>query len=339
MKRALIIGFFSTIGDIDSLAIVRKWLEEAKMPYTIAPFGGPPLDAISGAVLPETVNPLNYTHVIIVCGPCDRSYYARRWPIDPVAFQHCHFIGVNLSMIEPVELWNPFDTLLERNSTRITRPDLTFLMDRKLTPVLGLCHVDYQKEYKERQLHLHAVNKLESVARKVDAAVIRIDTGWPLAMNQSNLESEAQIESVISRVDVLLTTRLHGTVYALKHGVPPLVLDPIYGGDKVISQAKALGWPEAYLTEEANEAILIRSLEYCLSQKGREKARECAAYAKDAIEDIQSEFTATLIKGPFGAANRWPSRLVARRTLLQRARGVGRRWFSELGRLMLRLAE
>lgn len=337
-RRALVIGFFCTVGDIDSLALVRRWLKEAGVPFTVAPFGGPPLDAIPGSVLPESVDPLDYTHVIIVCGPCDRSYYSRRWPIDPAAFRHCHFVGVNLSMIEPVAKWNPFDTLLERNSERVVRPDLTFGVERGLTPVLGLCVIQNQPEYGGRQLHRRAEELLRSVARRHDAAVVAIDTGWPAALNHTGLESEAQIESLIARVDVLLTTRLHGIVYALKHGVPALVLDPVAGGDKVILQAQALGWPQAYLTEEASEDVLASGLDYCLSPCGRHKARECAAHARDFVSEIRNAFIAALEEGPCGAASRWPPRARDRRSLLQRVGGVCRRWLRAVGRSLLKIA-
>jgi hypothetical protein len=313
-------------------------LDEADVPFTVAPFGGPVLEAIPGSVLPESVDPSDYTHVIIVCGPCRRSYYARRWPIDPLAFRHCHFIGVNLSMIEPVANWNPFDTLLERNSERVVRPDLTFGIEREMTPVIGLCVIQNQEEWGGRQLHRRAEELLRSVARKYDAAVVPIDTGWPAALNPTGLESEAQIESLIARVDVLLTTRLHGTVYALKHGVPPLVLDPVAGGDKVLAQARTLGWPQAYLTEEATEEVLARALDYCLSQPGREKARECGVCARGSISEIRSSFRAALEKGPCGAADRWPARVYDHRSLRQRARGVSRRWLRAAGRSLLRIA-
>lgn len=324
--RALVMGFFCTIGDIDSLALIRRWLEEAGIEYTVAPFGGPCLDAIPGSILPESANPSEYTHVISVCGPCVKSYYTRRWPIDPISFRHCHFIGINLSMIEPVATWNPFDTLIERNSERVMRPDLTFGMNRRLTPVFGLCIIKEQPEYGSRQLHKRAEELLRSVARKYDAAVVQIDTNWPAVLNCTGLGSEAQIESLIARVDVLLTTRLHGLVYAIKHGVPALAIDPVAGGDKVILQARTLGWPHAYLVEETTEEILARSLDYCLSESGRENARECSMRARDSILDIKNMFMAALEMGPCGAANRWPIRIYERRTLLQGIRGVLHRW-------------
>jgi polysaccharide pyruvyl transferase WcaK-like protein len=44
---------------------------------------------------------------------------------------------------------------------------------------------------------------------------------------------------VISRLDLVITMRMHGLVLALKHGVPALAVDPVAGGAKVTAQAQA----------------------------------------------------------------------------------------------------
>lgn len=338
-KRALVIGFYCTIGDIDSLRIVEEWLRDKNLEYTIAPFGGPVLDAIPGSVLPETVDPENYSHVVIVCGPCDREYYARRWPIDPAAFSHCHFIGVNLSMIQPLEEWSPFDTLLERDSDRLVRPDLTMLRKPRKTFVFGLCIAPPQPEYKERQMHSRANELLRSLARRSDAAVIEIDTGWPKELNDTGLESEAQIEAVISRVDVLMTTRLHGTVYAIKNGVPPLVVDPVRGGDKVSAQSRTLGWPAAFQIDTVTEKELEEGLRFCLSESGRQKARECAIAAVKGLADVKEQFMKALDAVSGSASQRWPERIVVQRTLIQRAGGVSKRYVGKLGEYLLKISD
>ena len=44
-------------------------------------------------------------------------------------------------------------------------------------------------------------------------------------------------------MDVVITTRLHGTVLALKNGVPVIPIDPIADGAKITLQVKSLNWP------------------------------------------------------------------------------------------------
>ena len=70
------------------------------------------------------------------------------------------------------------------------------------------------------------------------------------------MRTAAEVESLIARVDVVVTTRLHGLVLALKNGVPAVAVDPVRGGAKVCRQAQTLGWPYAYAVDEATPALL-----------------------------------------------------------------------------------
>jgi len=237
-------------------------------------------------------------------------------------------------MIQSVGEWNPFDTLLARSSDQEARPDLAFAMETRFRPVLGMCVAPPQLEYGDRQRHDRANKLLRSVARAIDAAVIPIDTGWPAAMNATGLESEAQIESVIGKVDALLTTRVHGTVYALKRGVPPLVIDPIMGGDKVISQARTVGWPEAHLVGDITRKRLVEGIAYCLSEPGRARARECASKMPQRLEEIHGKFIEALSQDTNGGGTEWPARHVVRRSVWQRVRGVLRRHVRRFGRVL-----
>lgn len=58
-----------------------------------------------------------------------------------------------------------------------------------------------------------------------------------------NPSTPGQLDSVLCRLDAVLTTRLHGLVLALRLGVPVLAVDPVNGGGKVGAQAAAWGWP------------------------------------------------------------------------------------------------
>lgn len=50
------------------------------------------------------------------------------------------------------------------------------------------------------------------------------------------------------RMDAVVTTRLHGMVFALKN-VPALAVDPIRGGAKILRQAEAIGWPVVFVAD------------------------------------------------------------------------------------------
>ena len=81
---------------------------------------------------------------------------------------------------------------------------------------------------------------------------------------------------MIARSDVVVTTRLHGLVLALKNGVPALAVDPVAGGAKVAAQAAAWGWP-VLLPRSGNPVLdrgeLDRLWAWCRSEEGQARAR------------------------------------------------------------------
>ena len=70
---------------------------------------------------------------------------------------------------------------------------------------------------------------------------VKIDTR--LDTNQTGLRTPAEVESVIRKMDVVMTTRLHGLVLAIKNGVPVIAIDPVAGGAKIKRQAESIDWP------------------------------------------------------------------------------------------------
>lgn len=291
--RALVIGHFSTVGDIESLEYVQGVLNDRGLDYDILPYNPKFVPFIDRAVGLAAVDPDRYTHLIAVCGPFWPELLDR-WRIPLDRFAHCTRIGVNLTMVGPPESWNPFHLLLERDSDRTSRPDITFLRAAGRVPVAGLCTIARQREYGERQRHGEAVGLLKGLVEARQLAAIEIDTRWPRHRNSGGLGSPAQVMSVIERLDVLLTNRLHGMVYALRAGVPVLALDPVHGGDKIVAQAKAVGWPGAIAIEDASPAAVERMLDWCLSAAGRSAAQAAASRAPTALQSTDEAFRAAL---------------------------------------------
>jgi glycosyltransferase involved in cell wall biosynthesis/SAM-dependent methyltransferase len=98
-------------------------------------------------------------------------------------------------------------------------------------------------------------------------------------------------------MDVVVTTRLHGTVLSLKNEVPVIAIDPEVGGWKIRRQAELIGWPVAFNVDEVTEEALQKALEYCLTEEARLKARECRDRARMMVEDVRQEFIVTLMEG------------------------------------------
>lgn len=296
-RRALLMGHFSTVGDIESLETVRHWLEDLDLPYDIMPFFDSVREKLPGCVKWNRVDPSAYSHLVMICGPVWENQL-KELGIDLNAFQHCVRIGINLTMVNPVRQWNPFDILLERDSDRFTRPDLTFLTETPTVRVLGRCLVKKQLSYAGRERHEEARQLFDEVARRLDCGTIDLDTRW--YREQNGLKSPAQFFSALHRVDLLLTNRLHGLVYALKAGVPVIAIDAIEGGAKVMAQAQTLGWPQCFTLEDATPDRLLAAIEWCWTPHAHDTIRLCQERAVALLQEVKKNFfTAVGLPPPF----------------------------------------
>jgi Polysaccharide pyruvyl transferase len=290
--KALVAGWFSfermgaTAGDLLARDLVCQWLERAGHSYDVAlaaPF--------CGGVDWRIADLRCYSHVVFVCGP-----FGNGWPIPEflARFAGCHLVGINLSMIEPLEVWNPFDLLLERDSSASSRPDISFLSDQGRVPVVGVVEVHPQREYRDRSTHRVANDAIHRLISSREMSVVPIDTR--LDINSMGLRTPAEVESLIARMDIVLTTRLHGMVLALKNGVPAIAIDPIAGGAKLRRQAETIGWPLVFTTDTLTDRSLQEAFAYCLTEDARAKARGCCKRATRVVQDVRDEFMAALAR-------------------------------------------
>jgi hypothetical protein len=281
--KTLVAGWFSfekmgaTAGDLLSRDHVCDWLEQAGIEHDVAL-----ASSFKGGVAWQAVEPLDYSHVIFVCGP-----FGNGWPITEFLprFSHARLIGLNLSMLQALDEWNPFDLLLERDSSRTARPDLVFLTQATQVPVVGRVLVHPQKEYGANSLHDKANEAIERLTNLREMAVVPIDTR--LDENATGLRHPSEVESLIARMDLVLTTRLHGLVLALKNGVPALAIDPIAGGAKVRRQAETIDWPFVFNADELDDDRLATAMDDCLQQQARAQAEKCAKEACKMLDGVR----------------------------------------------------
>lgn len=293
-QRALLLGHFSTVGDIQCLEFVKRCLANAGLRYDVSAFGADVRSELTGSISPAMAEPRSYTHLVIVCGPC--------WPgllqnhnFDIDQYGHCKRIGVNLTMVEPLAKWNPFDLLLERDSDVATRPDLTFMVGTEKVPVLGRCLIKSQHEYGARQRHGKVIDGINDLIERHGLPVFDVDTRWPKASNAGGIASAEGVSALIGVVDTLITNRLHGLVFALRNGVPVIAVDSVAGGDKVTAQARALEWPVCLQADEATPEAMDAALNWCLTADARAAvvhSRERALRLLDGIELQISEMLA-----------------------------------------------
>jgi hypothetical protein len=287
--KVLVAGWFSfelmgaSAGDLLARDLVLGWLDDAGREYDVAlaaPF--------VGRVDWRELDPAAYSHLVFVCGPLGDG--------EPVAellerFEATRRIGVNLTMLDRLENWNPFDLLLERDSSRLARPDLVFAAPPARVPVVGLVSIDAQPEYGERDLHEAVDGLVAEVLADRDVAVVAIDTR--LDENRTGLRTPGQVESLIARMDAVVTTRLHGLVLALKNGVPAVAIDTVQGGAKVTRQAEAVDWP-VLAAEALTPEALAAAIDFALTPEARRRARASADAAAIRLAHVREAFLADL---------------------------------------------
>ena len=103
------------------------------------------------------------------------------------------------------------------------------------------------------------------------------------------------MEGLISCVDVVITTRLHGLVLSLKHGVPAVAIDTVRGGAKVTRQAKAVGWATILAVEELTPQQLEQAFEFCLTEQAQVEARACADRARTRLRAVKTSLQQFLV--------------------------------------------
>jgi hypothetical protein len=272
MSRALVAGWFSfegmgaSAGDLMVRDLCSQWLSSAgwHVDQAVIPSLGRGVDW-------RTCDASQYDLVVFACGP-----FGNGWPVTEFLerFSGTKLVGLNLSMLESVEDWDPFDVLIERDSSRTRRPDVSILSAPPSRPLVGVVLVHPQAEY-EGAMHEVANAAVDRLISMREVVAVPIDT--QLEQNSGRLTSAQQIEALIARMDAVVTTRLHGTVLAIKNGVAPVVIDPIAGGRKVMAQARSLGWPKAYAADELDEVELASALDFCLGPSGHREALRARA--------------------------------------------------------------
>jgi len=289
----LLAGWFSfeqmgaTAGDLITRDLVADWLRRAGIETDIAT--APPF---AGGVDWREVEPDRYSHVVFVCGP-----FGNGPPVDAMLrrFARRRWLGVNLSMLESLEAFDPFEQLWERDSDRTARPDLVFAAAVQREPVVGVVRVHPQREYGAAARHAEANAAIDALIERHRLAPLDIDTR--LDVNRHALSRPAQVESLIARTDLVLTTRLHGLALALRSGVPVVAIDPIAGGAKIARQAATIGWPWCFVVDRLDASELDAAVQHGLTDSARHAARACADRAAALLRCLEGE-----LLGAFDAA-------------------------------------
>jgi hypothetical protein len=277
-SRVLLVGWPSflhgeaTAGDVLAMDAVATELDVAGVPYETA---WSPVFRPGDRTLADA-DPARYTHLIFACGPLSGPGIAALHQ----RFAACRRVAIGVSVIDPADpAAAGFDVIIARDSPGSPPTgDLAAGPRPALMPVAGVLLVGEQREYADRGRHQAVSRSLASWLPGCGCALLPLETrldsrDWQLC------GTPAELESILSRLDLVITMRMHGLVLALKHGVPALAVDPVAGGAKVTAQAKSWGWP-AVVTPGQEGTLdtdaMDRWRDWCLSAAARQAARDAA---------------------------------------------------------------
>ena len=201
-------------------------------------------------------------------------------------------------MLVPLSRWNPFDVLIERDSDCQTRPDLSFLRAPATVPLVGRCVIERQDEYGGRQRHGEVLRAIDELFDRNSVTRIDIDTRFPRERNRDRLRSAGEMVTLFSKLDALVTNRLHGLVYAIASGIPALAVDSVAGGGKLAAQARALDWPACVAAENATPKFLDEALAWCLTKPALEAANISKQKAAELLAGFRNDFLRALLVQP-----------------------------------------
>ena len=273
--RVLLAGWFSflngevTAGDVLALEAVRRSLGEARIGYEVA---WSPAFRPDGLRL-EDAPPGRFTHLVFVCGPLHG---------EPFTALHARFaplrrIAVGVTVIDPADpAYTGFDLVLARDGG--PGPPVRDLAAAVVprgsppVPVTGIALAMGQGEYGGRRRHEAVAARLTEWVGGKECAPVTLETR--LDRREWRLCSTAEaFEALLSRLDIVVTTRLHGLALALRAGIPVLAVDPVEGGGKVTAQASAWRWPAVLAAGQASDRERLDALwDWCLSTAGRQAA-------------------------------------------------------------------
>ncbi|MFI5956199.1 polysaccharide pyruvyl transferase family protein [Cryptosporangium sp. NPDC051539] len=274
--KTLVTGWFSflhgeaTAGDVLAAGAVTSALDTLGRPYDVAWSPG----FRAAALHLDDADPHDYDVVVFACGPLHSTPPAPL-PELHARFARCHRIAVGVSVLDPADpAVTGFDLVIPRDGPGLDpRPDLALeAPEPDAVPVVGVIVTDGQHEYGVRRRHAAAITAITAWLAGLDVARIPLDTRLD-AHDWRLFETPGQLRSALTRLDAVVTTRLHGLVLGLQAGVPVLAVDPVDGGAKVTAQARALGWPAVLGADALDDLPSV--WRWCRSPEAR---RHASAY-------------------------------------------------------------
>ncbi|TIS62134.1 MAG: hypothetical protein E5W93_05355 [Mesorhizobium sp.] len=219
----------------------------------------------------EKIVESNYATLIFVCGPMIKDHPIIETIIN--RFPSLKKIGVSVSLFAQshINYIQPFDATLAREGSYPRFEDVAILAPQQMTPkrvreptdpvVVGLVLRGEQSEYgSQNSLHddtsALALRVLHSLATNYQVKTVEIEHHLTRAGRKP-----FEIEALYSSCDLVLTSRFHGAILAMRNEVPFIAIDQIRGGGKLTSLLSDSGWPFVFRIEHAKGDEVVRAAE------------------------------------------------------------------------------
>jgi hypothetical protein len=254
-----------TIGDLFAVQsvvarLVERGFDVSHASATSSAGLAAPNLAIAGA------DPDAFDVAVFVCGPILKGHPVLHEVLD--RFAACRRIGVSVSLMPPTASNHilPFDLVLAREGATAAYEDVAILAPVSPPPLapagrqaplrLGLTLRGRQAEYgADRCLHNEVADLAARVVARLEAGrrveVVEIEHHLVRAGRRPE-----EIEQAYAGCDLVVTSRFHGGVLALRNNVPFIAIDQIAGGAKVSALLGDRGWPHVYRADSIDSAHL-----------------------------------------------------------------------------------
>jgi hypothetical protein len=227
----------------------------------------------------------DYNAIIFVYGPLTD------YTLKPFMnkFANIKRFAVNVSLIEGNVVGEELNKVFARDSSSTANVDISLATESTLTPVVELIYVGKQYKY-EGQDHKKVEAVVDETLNYLDYARIFIDTKLP--NNDYSLKSSGQIEAVIKKMNVVITTRLHSALLSLRNGV--VVVDPVPSSAKVSRQMKMIGWPLLIKVSELDRLALSEAMSKAWKPEYSMLAKSLILQGKNELNTLRDEIIDTL---------------------------------------------
>lgn len=108
----------------------------------------------------------------------------------------------------------------------------------------------------------------------------------------SKTNTAEYINNQFRSVDLMFTTRMHGTLLSLAAGKPVIALDQIPGGAKVADICKKVNWPYIFSVESTTQEMLTKALKELQAPDIKSKI----IISQEKIIDLTNEALAVSVK-------------------------------------------